>query len=348
MKQIGDELVVTLKVPVADVEEDDALAGVGALAHHLNRTLMAFEQRPEVLHHRRQVHNVRERPRGQFRNQPRGQARLGRRLDYQRELRGRFRESHGGLRRGVLRSVNDVAPMNQLGKWARIETELFLRDGRQPQGARFVVRVIELAPTAVLAEVLGIGRSKKRALVVVEPPGHPRRAGVFEVHDRVLVPIEQAFLKGLRGAVRQASKLEFRARVEPLPVEAQKKGGRSGAIKAAVVEADANLHRDTEPRKWPLRLARRRNLAKTKAIKMAGRWEIVNRKARGELRKAEEAEERKREKGSRRVLLLFLKVSAERELAAAGHLHFALPILIAAQAQADLVDSGRQFERGRS
>src|SRR2546427_640742 len=210
MKQIGDELVVTLEVPVADVKEDYALAGVGALAHHVNRTLMAFEQGPEVLHHRRQVHNLRERPRGQTRNQPRGQARLGCRFDYQRELRGRFHEFHGGLRRGVLRSVNDVAPVNQLGKRARIEAELFLRDGRQPQGARFVVRVVELAATAVLAEVLGIGRSKKRALVMVEPPGHPRRAGVFEVHDRVLVPIEQAFLKGLRGAVRQTRKLEFR------------------------------------------------------------------------------------------------------------------------------------------
>ncbi|PYU15292.1 MAG: hypothetical protein DMG29_07300 [Acidobacteria bacterium] len=61
---------------------------------------------------------------------------------------------------------------------------------------------------------------------------------------------------------------------------------------------------------------------------MAGCWEIVKRKARGELRKAEEAEERKRENGSRRVLVLFLKVSAEGELAATGHLHFALPILI--------------------
>ena len=44
MKQIGDELVVTLEVQVADVEEDYVVAGFGALAKNVDRAAVAVKE----------------------------------------------------------------------------------------------------------------------------------------------------------------------------------------------------------------------------------------------------------------------------------------------------------------
>ncbi len=45
VKQVGNEFVVTLKVQVADVEKDDAVAGLGALLENFDGFAVAFEKR---------------------------------------------------------------------------------------------------------------------------------------------------------------------------------------------------------------------------------------------------------------------------------------------------------------
>src|SRR6266849_3145169 len=125
IEQVRDELVVALEVLVAHVEEDNAVASLSALAQQFNRALVALEQRPD---------------------QPGHQARLGGRFDHQRKLRGRLGQPHGGLRRGVLRAVNDVAPVDQIGERPRIEAKLLLRHAGQQLGAGFKFGVVKLLP----------------------------------------------------------------------------------------------------------------------------------------------------------------------------------------------------------
>jgi len=43
------------------------------------------------------------------------------------------------------------------------------------------VRVVELAPAGVAAEILGVGLAEEGALVMIEPPREARVIGVFEI-----------------------------------------------------------------------------------------------------------------------------------------------------------------------
>src|SRR5262249_54053622 len=78
------------------------------------------------------------------------------------------------------------------------------------------------------------------ALVVVEPPRDARRARVFEIHDGILIAVEQPVFPGLRRTVRHPRELEFRLGIEVLAIETVKKRCRSHAIKATVVEAETD------------------------------------------------------------------------------------------------------------
>src|SRR5713226_3326450 len=262
IEQVRDELVVALEVLVAHVEEDNAVASLSALAQQFNRALVALEQRPEQPGHARQPHHLRQRPRRQLRDEPRHQAGLGGCFDHQRKLRGRLGQAHGGLRRGVLRAVNDLAPVDQIGERPRIEAKLLLRHAGQQLGAGFEFGVVKLLPGAVAVEVLRVGGCEEGALVVIEPPGDPRRTRILEVHDAVFVAIEHSWLERLRGPVGQTGEMEFRVGVDPLAVKAQKDRGRCGAIEATIVEAETNLygHPDSP-------VAHRRKFHRSEAIK---------------------------------------------------------------------------------
>ena len=92
----------------------------------------------------------------------------------------------------------------------------------------------------MLAEILRVGRVQKRALVMVKPPGHFRRIRILEIDDYVLVSVKQAIFPGLHRAVRHAREVEIRVSVKTFPVKTIENRGGSGAIKAAVVKAQAD------------------------------------------------------------------------------------------------------------
>ena len=92
----------------------------------------------------------------------------------------------------------------------------------------------------MLAETLRIGRRQERALMMVEPPGHFWRIRILEIDDHVLVAIEEPVFPWLHRPMGHAREVEIRVGVEAFPVKTIKERGGSGAIKAAVVEAQAD------------------------------------------------------------------------------------------------------------
>src|SRR5216684_4854133 len=131
--------------------------------------------------------------------------------------------------------------MNQVRERLGVETKLFLGDSGNQFGARFVIRLVKHARAGLLAELLGVSRCKKRALMMVEPPRHFRGVGKLEIHDDVFVAIEQACFPGLCGAVRHPGEAKLRAFVKAFAVEAVKKSSRSSAIKTTIVKAEPDL-----------------------------------------------------------------------------------------------------------
>src|SRR5260370_34227549 len=89
--------------------------------------------------------------------------------------------------------------------------------------------------------MLGIGWSKKRALVMVKPPGDARRAGILEIDDDIFIAVEHPLFKRLPRAVGHPREMEFRARRDALAEEAAKHRRRRRPIEAPVVKAQTNL-----------------------------------------------------------------------------------------------------------
>jgi hypothetical protein len=112
-------------------------------------------------------------------------------------------------------------------------------------------------PRTVVAKMLRIGRCKKRALVMIKPPGHAWRARILEIHNCIFIAIECAVGKRLRGTVRHARQPEVGVCMEAFAVETRKHGGRSRAVKAPVMEAQPYTYRvrhaQSSPLFWPKR-----------------------------------------------------------------------------------------------
>ncbi len=83
--------------------------------------------------------------------------------------------AHGRFGRLRMRAVDDVAPMNQLGKRAHIEAEFCAGHVRQQFRAGLGGGVVKLVAGAVGSEMLGVGGIEESALVMVEPPGDAGR-----------------------------------------------------------------------------------------------------------------------------------------------------------------------------
>src|SRR5580704_13957193 len=94
----------------------------------------------------------------------------------------------------------------------------------------------------VAAKMLGILRSEECALVMVEPPGEQRRAGIFEVHNGVFVAVENAVLEGLRGFVGHPRVHKLGVGMDALAVKTRKNRGRGSSVEALIVKTKANLH----------------------------------------------------------------------------------------------------------
>src|SRR5580698_6792263 len=89
--------------------------------------------------------------------------------------------------------------------------------------------------------------------MVIEPPGKPRIAGVFEIHDRILVAVEQGGVEHLGSFVRHPRIAELRIRVNCTRDKAAEVRSRGCAVETVVVIEDAFQHGRTESGK-PLSL----------------------------------------------------------------------------------------------
>jgi hypothetical protein len=85
--------------------------------------------------------------------------------------------------------------------------------------------------------LLGVLRSKERALVMIEPPGYFRRIRIFEIDNDVFVAVKEAGLPWRHSAMGHARKMKFRGGVEALAIKAIEQGRRRSSVKAAIVEA---------------------------------------------------------------------------------------------------------------
>ena len=277
MQQIRDEFVVALEIQIADVKKNHTIARFDALAQNLNGLAVPFEQRPKIFGHLRPLHHLTERVVRQVRNDSRRQSIFRRSFDDQGELRRRLGKFHSRLGRRILRSIDDVAPPNQICERRGIETELFLRNRRNQLGARLVVRFVKHVLGGSLAEMFRIRGCQERALMVVEPPRHLRRIRILEVHDDVFIAIEEVVFPRLSGAVGHAREAKFRVLVKLFPVEAVKKSGGSRAIEAAIVETEPDLGHD-----WAFApsLSQSQTAGGTKPSKMYACTTIVKKKYR--------------------------------------------------------------------
>src|SRR5207245_7260657 len=113
-----------------------------------------------------------------------------------RELRGGLGQFDRRLRIRVLRSVDDIAPMNEVFEGLGVEAEFFASNRSDQLGAGSEFRVVKHVVGAAGAEMLGVGRSKERALMMIEPPGNARRTRVFEILNLIFVSVEENVCDG--------------------------------------------------------------------------------------------------------------------------------------------------------
>ena len=141
--------------------------------------------------------------------------------------------------------------MDQLRQRRGIESEPLSRHIRNQAGAGDVRRIVKLPAIGRLAHREHLGRAglrlprqkiapviggKKRALVMVEPPRHPGRGGVFKVHYRVLALDERRLVEERpRRLVHQPMVRKLLRRPDALAMKAREQRRRACAIEAMIV-----------------------------------------------------------------------------------------------------------------
>jgi hypothetical protein len=100
----------------------------------------------------------------------------------------------------------------------------------QKAGAGGVIGIKKLAPRRglvplVVEKALLVRGSQKGRKMVVEPPGNPRRGGVFEIDNGVFVAGKLALVKERAGAVYQAVVLIACPRGDAFTMEAREQRG---------------------------------------------------------------------------------------------------------------------------
>ena len=151
------------------------------------------------------------------------------------QLHGRSFHFHRRLRVFVHGAVDDVGPVDQFRHRAGIEAEALFGDHGNKAGAGLEIRIVELAVALILLEVGGIGGRKKRAFVVIEPPGDFGRTGILEIDDGILVAVELLLVEKSARAMQQAGVDEVHIAADSFPVEAGEQGGRGRPVKTFVV-----------------------------------------------------------------------------------------------------------------
>ena len=157
--------------------------------------------------------------------------------------RGLFQlDGHLGV--GEQRAVDDLGPVDQLGQRRGVEAELGGHGVGQELGAALGLRVVELSPGRVRAEVVLVAGQLERGGVVVEPPGQPRVLRVAKVDARVLVAVEALGRERLRIAFvleRPVDDLHGSLR-DALPIKPGEHARGAASIEAVAVIKDAQTH----------------------------------------------------------------------------------------------------------
>ena len=172
---------------------------------------------------------------GEQRNQFLDEVAVGGGFDGHGQLHGRSLHFDRRLRVFVHGAIDNVGPVDQFGDRAGVEAEALLRDHGNEAGAGLECRIVKLAVALILLEMGGIGRRKKRAFVVIEPPGDFGRTGILEIDDGVLVAVKLLLVKKSAGAMQQAGVDELYIAADSFPVKAREQGGRARPVKTLVV-----------------------------------------------------------------------------------------------------------------
>src|SRR5207244_411096 len=152
---------------------------------------------------------------------------------------------HGGLFQfvGILCvliecAVNNVGPLYDLRHRCGIEPEALLGYRGQELGTGAEAGIVELAVALVLFKMFGVSGRQKRALVMIEPPGDFRRAGVLEIDDGIFPAVEFGFIEERTGTVQQSAENEVGILPNALLIETRKQGGRAGTVETLIVIED--------------------------------------------------------------------------------------------------------------
>src|SRR5271168_5465123 len=122
-----------------------------------------------------------------------------------------------------------------------VESEFFRGDSGQKFGAGFIGGIVKLFAGMVLAEMFGVGGRQKGALMMIEPPGEPRRAGILEIDDGVFVAIKCAVLERLRSLVGHPGIEELGCGIDALFIKTRENRGGGGSVEAFIVETNPDL-----------------------------------------------------------------------------------------------------------
>src|SRR5208337_5420345 len=147
------------------------------------------------------------------------------------------------LRVVVESTVDDFGPFDQFRNRRRVEAKALLRHRRDEFCAGAVIGIVKLGVAEILFEMRSVVGGKKRALMMVEPPGYARRRRVFEIDYGVLVAGEVLFVEERAGAMHQAHVFELGVLADALAVKAREQRGRAGPVETLVVIEDPYPHK---------------------------------------------------------------------------------------------------------
>src|SRR5579872_1311875 len=131
--------------------------------------------------------------------------------------------------------------MDKVGQRLYVEAEFHAGYIRQQLGAGFILRLVEFVTAAIATKMFGVSRRKESALMVIKPPGHAGRTGIFEIDNGVFVAVKESWLEGLPCAVSHPRKVKFRAWMDALAKETIEQSRRRRAVEASIVIAQTNL-----------------------------------------------------------------------------------------------------------
>src|SRR6266496_1046736 len=85
-------------------------------------------------------------------------------------------------------------------------------------------------------------RSKKRRLVMIEPPGQFFGSGIFEINDRIFIAIKHSQVKKIPRSMKQTGVINIRFRMNAFLIKTREGGRRSDAIEAMTMIKQTKFH----------------------------------------------------------------------------------------------------------